>query len=36
MLGLIIVGAIALLMVINDTIVTMESERIINDFGGDN
>ena len=36
MLGLIIMGAIALLMVINVTIVTMESERITNDFGGDN
>ena len=36
MLGLIIVGAIALVTVINVTIVTMESERITNDFGGDN
>ena len=36
MLGLIIVGAIVLLTVINITIVTIESERITNDFGGDN
>ena len=36
MLGLIIMGVIALLTVINVTIVTMESERITNDFGGDN
>lgn len=36
MLGLIIMGAIALATVINVTIVTIESERIINDFGGDN
>ena len=36
MLGLIIVGAIALVTVINITIVTIESERITNNFGGDN
>lgn len=36
MLGLIIMGAVALATVINITVVTMESERIINDFGGDN
>ena len=36
MLGLIIVGAIALATVINITIVTIESERITNNFGGDN
>ena len=36
MLGLIIVGAIALVTVINITIVTIESERITNNFVGDN
>ena len=36
MLGLIIMGAIALVIVINVIIVAMESERITNNFGGDN